>query len=105
MKKRVAYFLLVICLLGLAGCKKGDSQTVDQADIKENTTGISSDGTVQSGVVESFEKDYYKKDELKTYIEETIQNYTKKAGNDTVKLDSLDVENKVANAKFSYKNV
>lgn len=105
MKKRIAYIMLAICLLGLAGCKKGDSQTIDQVEIKENTTLLYADGTVQSVIVETFDKDYYKKDELKNYVDKSIQSYSKTAGNDAVKLDSLDVKDKSASAKFSYKDI
>ncbi len=107
MKKCFAYGLLTIVLLGMAGCSNGkkDSQTIDNQVIKENTTILKSDGTIQSVLVESFEKDYYKKNELNSYIDEAIQNYTKKSGKDTVVLDSLDVDNKVATARFSYKNM
>ncbi len=107
MKKSFAYVLLTIALLGMAGCSSGkkDSQTIDNQVIKENTTILKTNGTIQSVIVESFEKDYYKKNDLNSYIEEAIQNYTKKAGKDTVVLDSLDVQNKVATARISYKNM
>lgn len=104
MKRKVAVFLLAISLLGLAGCNK-DSQTLDRDDIKENTTMFKEDGTLQSVIVESFEKDYYDKGELQSYIEENIQNYTRKAGEGTVALDSLDVSGQMAIAEFTYKTV
>lgn len=105
MKKIVVYVLLAICLLGLTGCNKKAKQTLDRTEVTENTTLFNLDGTVKSVIVESFEKDYYNKNELKSYIEQTIQTYTKKAGIDTVVLDSLDVNNKVASAQLSYKKV
>ena len=105
MKKSLAYLLLTICLLGLAGCNKKVSQTFDQIEFKENTTLISADGKVKSIIVEDFEKDYYKKDELKSYIEKNIQNYTKQYGNDAIVLDSLKVEDKVATATISYEKM
>lgn len=104
MKIKVAVLLLAIGLLGLTGCNK-DSQTLDQDNVKENTTMIKSDGTMLSFIVEDFEKDYYDKDELKSYIEENVQNYTKKAGADAVALDSLDVSSQMAIAKFTFKTV
>ncbi len=105
MRKYLIYILLAVSLVGLSGCSKKESQTIEQTEIKENTTLFNLDGTVQSVIVESFDKDYYKKNELKSYIEEEIQKYTKKAGNDSVVLDSLDVDNKVASAKLSFKKI
>ena len=105
MKKYLAYVLLVVCLLALSGCNKKDSQTLDRAEIKENTTLINADGTVQAVIVESFDKNYYKKEELKNYIQQEVQKYTKKAGNDTVVLNSLEVENRMAIAQLSYKKL
>ncbi len=104
MRKHVVVLALALCLVGLAGCNK-DSQTLDQVDIKENTTMINADGTMQSAIVESFEKDYYKEDGLKSYIDENIQSYTDEAGKDAVTLDSLEVEDKIATAQFTYKTV
>ena len=97
--------MLVVCLLALSGCNKKDSQTLDRAEIKENTTLINADGTVQAVIVESFDKNYYKKEELKNYIQQEVQKYTKKAGNDTVVLNSLEVENRMAIAQLSYKKL
>ncbi len=105
MRKYFVCILLAISLLGLSGCNKKDSQTIDEAKVKENTTLFNLDGTVQSVIVESFDKNYYEKNELKSYIEEEIQKYTKKAGNDSVILDSLDVDNKIASAKLSFKKI
>ena len=105
MKRQLSYLLLAICLLGLAGCSKKESQTINQKDFKENTTIINADGTVQSVIVECFDKDYYQTNELKSYIETTVQNYTKKAGNDSVVLDSLNVNDKMATAQFSFKKM
>ena len=105
MKKYLAYVLLVVCLLALSGCNKKDSQTLDRAEIKENTTLINADGTVQAVIVESFDKNYYKKEELKNYIQQEVQKYTQKAGNDTVVLNSLEVENRMAIAQLSYKKL
>lgn len=104
MKKIILAVTLVLCLcLVMMGCKRGKTmQTLLQTEITENTTMVLKDGKLQSAIVESFDKEYYKEEELKAYLEEQIAEHAKTAGEEAVKLESLEVKNKVAYAKFSY---
>ena len=74
-------------------------------EVTENTVMLMKDGAMQSSIVEDFDKDYYDKAELETFINDTITEYEKVNGEDTVKLESLKVSNQKATATFSFKTV
>lgn len=105
MKRKASWLIIVACFSVLmVGCKKDDKTLIDK-EVSRNTILVLEDGTTQSAIVEDFQKDYYKENELKDFINQKIQEYTKVAGKDAVKLEALSVSKKVATATFSYKSV
>ncbi len=96
MKKKAAIIFSVILLIGLAaGCG-------NKLDVEESTVYVDKKGSVISVDVESFEKDYYDEAELKSYIEEEIENYTSENGKKSVHLEDVAVEDSTATLKLKY---
>lgn len=104
MKRIQIITLLIMCTCLLAGCKNGiSSLKVD--DIKVNTLLVKEDGSLQAGIVEDFNKDYYSKEELTQFIEESVSDYTKTAGEEAAVMDSLEVKGEKVNVIFHYATV
>lgn len=114
MKKRQKQKLLQMTALFLAagmltacGNKKEVKKTELSVDgiAQEATLLLKEDGSVQSAIQESFDKDYYDKTELRTFIADQLSDYTKEHGADSVSLGDVGVADKQAVAIFSYPNV
>ena len=67
MKKIMAMLMSVVLTLGLTAC----GHTVGDVDLESGQSAvyIQKDGMVSYAVSESFDKDYYDKDELKKYTQ------------------------------------
>lgn len=97
--------LLAAGLLTACGGKKAEVKELKAGQVKEATLLVKQDGTVQSAIVEEFDKDYYKKDELKSFMEAQIQGYNSQNGADSVVLKESDVKDGKAIAVFGYKDM
>lgn len=91
MKKKGLVCFLLTCLF-MTGCShnpglKAESLTAD-------TLYIGRDGSIVCGIVEDFDKEYYVKEELESFIEEEIEDYNSQSGKDRIKLSSLAIEEK-----------
>lgn len=95
MKKKAELLLAVMCILFITGC--GVSY-----DVETSTVFVDKKGKITEVSVESFDKDYYDKDELKEFVEEHIEAYHEQYGKDRVKIDKLTVEDGVASLKMEY---
>lgn len=105
MKRKASWLVVVVCFsILMVGCNKDDKSLIDK-EVSRSTILVLEDGITQSAIVEDFQKEYYKESELKDFINQKIQEYTKKAGEDAVKLEELKVSKGVAKATFSYKSV
>jgi len=104
--KRIAFLsVMVLMVVSFAGCKKGNV-SIKTSQIETNTMLIKSDGTVQAAVVESFDKDYYDLEELKTFINERVAQFNKNAGKENaVVLDSLEKKKGNAVMVLQYDNM
>ena len=73
MKRIMAMLMSVVLTLGLTAC----GHTVGDVDLESGQSAvyIQKDGMVSYAVSESFDKDYYDKDELKKEIEAEIKAY------------------------------
>lgn len=106
MKKHIVSTIVLVCFgVILSGCSKDKIDSLTKMEVTENTVMLMKDGAMQSSIVEDFDKDYYDKAELETFINDTITEYEKVNGEDTVKLESLKVSNQKATATFSFKTV
>lgn len=92
-RKILGSLLLGTCLLFIGGCGSG-------ADADTDTIYITKKGVIDALNVAAFEQDYYDEAELSAYIEDTIQNYVSGAGDGTVKLETLKVEDQVAKVQI-----
>lgn len=109
MKKKAFMAGLCICLmLSVTGCK-GRLETLKVSEVKEETVLLRRDGSVQSGAYETFDKSYYKEDELKSFMKAEIEEYNQEHGEDKVKLTKLEIADngskQVAKAIVTYQDV
>lgn len=89
MKKKVGLLMAAIMAVSmLAGCGSFKSD--------ENALYIKKNGTIIQASVETFDQDYYDKDELKDYAQETIDSYVSEHDKGCVKLSSFTVKDQVA---------
>lgn len=105
MKKFAFLSVMVIMIVALGGCKKGNV-SIKTSQIEANTMLIKSDGVVQVATVEEFNESYYDLDELKTYINENLTEFNQSVGNETaVVLDALDKKDGNAIMVLEYANM
>ncbi len=87
--------VLVLCTAVAGGC--GASYAAD-----ESTVFVLKDGGIVSTDVEEFDESTYDESGLKSYAEETIEEYNKSNGEGLVKLKDLSVRDKKATVILSY---
>ena len=88
---------LITCLI--TGCFGGSD------DLNDTTLSISSKGEITHHIVESFDKSYYNEDELRTGINEQIEEYCNSKGDDSlIKLQDLKILDGVATADLIFKD-
>lgn len=102
MKKKGLICLLLSGII-LTGC--GKNPGLKAGEIDHNALFVDKKGSITCGVVESFEKDYYMEEELKTCIDEWIESYNSTAGEDRVELKSFLVAEKEASMVVAYDTV
>lgn len=92
--------IIMICLIfafTLTGC--GD---VNVKSLEETTLIVSKKGAVKDVIVESFDKDYYSENELKTFFDNRINEYCLGGNEGKVKLSELKVKKGVAKAVLDF---
>jgi hypothetical protein len=87
MKRIVLCTIALLLMLGAVGCTNEELK-VDK--ITANTIVAKSNGELQVATIEDFDKNYYDLDELKEYIEEQVNAYNKKVGEDKITVDEVD---------------
>ena len=98
MKKRVAALGCCIgmsVLLGACGTK---------LDVQENTIALQRNGKILEAAVETFDQSYYKEDELNSYIQNAVDDYTAEHGKKSVSVTESKVEEKKAYLTLQYEN-
>lgn len=97
MKKVTGLAMVVILCIGIfAACGK------NSYDAETNTIYILKKGKIVSKDVESFDEDVYKNADLKDYVENAIREYTDENGKNSVKFESLSVEDNTASLILKY---
>lgn len=86
MKRRL---YLALCMLTLSGILSACGSSFKAA---EDAVYVTKDGSVIGASIEDFNEDYYDEEELKDYITESVEDYVSKNGDDSVTLDSFEVE-------------
>ena len=82
MKKFAFLSVMVVMIVTLAGCKKGNV-SIKTSGIEANTMLIKSDGAVQVATIEEFNESYYDLEELKVYINNNLTEFNQSVGNET----------------------
>lgn len=104
MKKVTLVLLGILLLIVMTGCGK-DKVSISAEDVTTNTIVIKKNNTVQSSIIEDFDKDYYSKEELETFINEEVTDYNKKNGEDQIKMHSIHVTEQKASVVFDYNDI
>ncbi|WP_294783350.1 hypothetical protein [uncultured Eubacterium sp.] len=98
MKKRMAALGCCIgmsMLLGACGAK---------LDVQENTIALQRNGKILEAAVESFDQSYYDQEELNTYVQNAVDEYTAEHGKKSVSVTDSKVEEKKAYLTLQYEN-
>lgn len=104
MKKVTLIVLSMLMLVVIAGCGK-DKDSITAKNVTRNTIVIKKDNTVQSSVVEDFDKNYYSSQELEDFIKEEMSDYNEKNGKDAVTMDSIHIADQKASVVFNYRTI
>lgn len=104
MKKVTLVLLGTLFLVVMTGCGK-NKVTITAEDVTTNTIVIKEDNTVQSSIVEDFDKEYYSQEELETFIKEEVTDYNEKNGEDQVKMHSIHFADEKASVVFNYNDI
>ncbi len=88
MKKFTLCTMLLLFLLGTAGCNK-EEKFITADEVTTNTILAKANGVLQVATVEDFDKSYYNLGELEAFIAQKIDEYNKKAGSEKIKVDDV----------------
>lgn len=73
-------------------------------DVQENTIALQRNGKILEAAVETFDQTYYKEDELNSYIQNAVDDYTAEHGKKSVSVTESKVEEKKAYLTLQYEN-
>lgn len=73
-------------------------------DAQENTIALQRNGKILEAAVETFDQSYYKEDELNSYIQNAVDDYTAEHGKKSVSVTESKVEEKKAYLTLQYEN-
>lgn len=94
-KAAVPGLFLVMGILMCSGCGT-------KLDADTNTLYVEGNGKIEELTVETFDKDYYDKDELKEYIRSEVDSYQKDGGTGNVKMKKYEVKDQTAKLLMEY---
>ena len=73
-------------------------------DVQENTIALQRNGKILEAAVETFDQSYYKEDELNSYIQNAVDDFTAEHGKKSVSVTESKVEEKKAYLTLQYEN-
>ena len=73
-------------------------------DVQENTIALQRNGKILEAAVETFDQSYYKEDELNSYIQNAVDDYTAEHWKKSVSVTESKVEEKKAYLTLQYEN-
>ena len=73
-------------------------------DVQENTIALQRNGKILEAAVETFDQSYYKEDELNSYIQNAVDDYTAEHGKKSGSVTESKVEEKKAYLTLQYEN-
>ena len=98
MKKRMVALGCCIGMSMLLGACGG------KLDVQENTIALQRNGKILEAAVESFDQSYYDQEELNTYVQNAVDDYTAEHGKKSVSVTDSKVEEKKAYLTLQYEN-
>jgi hypothetical protein len=101
MKKLVLCTILLLFVLGTAGCSK-EIKKISADDVTVSTILVKSNGKLQVATVEDFDKTYYKLSDLQDYIAKEVDDYNKANGEDKIKVDDVQLRDGKAIMVLTY---
>lgn len=101
MKKFTLCTMLLLLILGAAGCKK-EERFITADEVTTNTILAKANGVLQVATVEDFDKNYYNLGELQEFIAQKIDAYNKEAGSEKIKVDDVSLKGSKAIMILSY---
>lgn len=104
MRKVALIVVSVAMIIVAAGCNKKEG-SLHAKNVHKNIMVLTKDLTVQASSVETFDKDYYDKKELQSFMGKEIAEYNSECGKDKVKLDSLYVKKGMASQVLNYQSI
>lgn len=88
MKKFALCTMLLLLILGTAGCNK-EEKFITADEVTTDTILAKANGVLQVATVEDFDKSYYNLGELQDFISQKIDAYNKKIGSEEIKVDDV----------------
>ena len=104
MKKLVLCTTLLMLLLVMSGCTK-DDVTLTPEEVTQNTIVARANGQLQVATIEDFDKSNYNINELKEYMDKIINDVKKTAGEEKIKIDSIEKIDKKAISIMTYSSM
>lgn len=112
-KKKIilTFVITLVIVLVVAGgiaafilTRKNDVITLDAKEIEKNTLVVNDEGTIQSAMVESFDKDYYDVKDLEEFVKKDLEEYNET--NDTgITLEQIEKNGDNVVLIFGYKDI
>ena len=100
MRKLILGAVCVLSMVAVTACGS-EPIALTQDNVKGSAIAVTNKGTVQSSLVEEFDKEYYDVDELKTFIEDDLKEFNSE-NNANVTLNFVTSKNKKAYVVFDY---
>lgn len=104
MKRRKLYIASAMTVMLLTACGQ-KSLKLTAGDVQTSTMLVGKNGNIQSEIIETFDKSYYKEEELKEYLEDTAELYNESEGKGKVELSSMLVKDETASAVLTYETM
>lgn len=96
----VVLLLVIAALVAVIVAKNNRAFKTDESAIRVNK-----DGTLEEASIDGFDEETYDKDGLTSYVENEVETYTSKHGEDTVTVKEIDVVNGKADVYLRFKSV
>ena len=91
MKKLVLCTIMLLLVLGTAGCSR-EEIFITADEISVNTLLAKANGVLQVATVEDFDKSYYKLGELEEFVAKEIDSYNQIAGGEKITIDDVQIK-------------
>lgn len=91
MKKLILCTIMLLLVLGTAGCKK-EEVFITADEVTVNTMLAKANGVLQVATVEDFNQTYYKISELEKFVKDEIDAYNQAAGEEKIRIENVQLQ-------------